>query len=175
MTLGKSFQSLSSSLIWAYLYHFLYVFGIIILLEHPTQEPVFWLMIYLFTWRIGDDPPSSLFHFQIHWQQNKTIGMMFLELKASSSNLHCLIHCRLAFWCFLVDSWHSWWVFSQQYVIVCIFFLLVAVTWLSHALYTYSFVTALKRLSWLVQINNALFQINTELLKRFHWSVCGWV
>ena len=33
-----------------------------------------------------------------------------------------LIHCRLAFWWFLVDSWPSWPIFSEQQVIVCLFF-----------------------------------------------------
>ena len=45
-----------------------------------------------------------------------------------------LIHCRLAFWWFLVDSWPSWPIFSEQQVIVCLFFfLIVAVTQRCHS------------------------------------------
>ena len=52
-------------------------------------------------------------------------------LPAASKSLH---NC---FWWFLVDSWPSWPVFSQQQVIVSVFFLIEAVTQLCHVLYTH--------------------------------------
>ena len=47
-----------------------------------------------------------------------------------------LIQYTLAFWWFLVDSWPTWPVSSQQQVIVCVYFLVEPRTQLCHALYT---------------------------------------
>ena len=45
---------------------------------------------------------------------------------------------QTCFLVFFVDSLQSWSIFSQQWVIVCVFFLIMAVTQLCHALYTYT-------------------------------------
>ena len=103
-TLGRSFQNLNSSVIQSFLYHFWCVFGIIVLLEHPSAPNYqssaddFW-----FSWRILEIIPIILHHsiktspsllqtyccsfsFDFIWPQSFPTGFVFVHV--ISSKLH---------------------------------------------------------------------------------------
>ena len=93
------------------------------------------------------------------------------------------IHCRPVIWWFLVDSWPSWLIFSQQQVLVCVFFHSCAM----HFILTKTvvgtvdlgtcncFELAPSDFPDLLKINNVLCRIDAELVRLSHCSVCGWV
>lgn len=135
-TLGRPVWNLNSLQIELFLYHFWWVFGVTVLLEHPTvsiscssdQRPFLHMTLSLSIW----SEANFSWAFRCHrWRASFLYGSLSGHGDVKHTWLWTLtqvfqelwIHYRTAFWRFLANS------VSQKQVIAHVFFLIMAVTW----------------------------------------------